>query len=321
MAFTTREIGGYFELEHFYGNEYHEGALALSCARGCLAYLIEARDIKRIWTPWFLCESVDGVCRQMGVEVEHFEVKKDFTPDYDTIQIQEGDYLYLVDYYGELDEETIRHAEELSCGKLIVDEVMAFFRKPLEGLDTIYSCRKFLGVADGAYLYTNVRVSREIPTSESHDKMEFVLARCERPANDYYPQSAANNKRFVGEPAMWMSPVTRNILRAVDYNRIARRRQENFERLAAQLDGLNELKPRATYGAFMYPFLTKNGPELRKELQGRKIYVSMLWGRETQPEGTSRFLANNILPIICDQRYDAGDMDYEVEVLKELLAG
>ena len=71
----------------------------------------------------------------------------------------------------------------------------------------------------------------------------------------------------------------------------------------------------------MYPFLTKNGPELRKELQSRKIYVSMLWGRETQPEGTSRFLANNILPIICDQRYGAGDMDYEVKVLKELLAG
>ena len=78
MGAASKEIGGYFELERFEGAEYHEGALALNCARACLSYLIEARGIKRIWIPWFLCESVDGACKRAGVRIEHFEVKKSF---------------------------------------------------------------------------------------------------------------------------------------------------------------------------------------------------------------------------------------------------
>lgn len=319
MSDHATEIGGYFELERFDGPEYHEGALALNCARGCLAYLIEARGIRGIWTPWFLCESVDGVCRQMGVEIHHFEVGLDLNPDYGTIHLGEGDYLYLVDYYGQLSDEDILRARDFAHGRVIVDEVMAFFRKPLPGLDTIYSCRKFFGVADGGYLYTDARIARELPQDESHDKMEFVLARCERPANDYYPQSAANNKRFVGEGAKRMSAVTRNLLRAVDYEGIASRREENFCLLAERLDEVNQLQPRATPGAFMYPLLIEEGPRLRRELQARKVYVSMLWGRDPQPEGISGKLATHVLPMVCDQRYGAADMQYEADLLLSLI--
>ena len=319
MSEHASEIGGYFELERFDGPEYHEGALALSCARGCLAYLIEARGIRSIWTPWYLCESVDGVCRDMDVQIHHFEVGLDFNPDYSTIDLREGDYLYLVDYYGQLSDEDILRARDIAHGRVIVDEVMAFFRKPLEGLDTIYSCRKFFGVADGGYLYTDARVDRELPSDESHAKMEFVLARCERPANDYYPQAAANNKRFIGEGAKLMSAVTRNLLRAVDYEGIAQRRRENFLRLAQHLDDVNELSPHATPGAFMYPLLIEEGPKLRRELQARKVYVSMLWGRDPQPEGVSGRLATHVLPMVCDQRYGLADMDYEADLLLGLL--
>lgn len=319
MSDHATEIGGYFELEHFDGPEYHEGALALNCARGCLAYLIEARGIQSIWTPWYLCESVDGVCRDMGVAIRHFEVGIDFNPDYSTIDFGENDYLYLVDYYGQLTDEEILRARDFADGRVIVDEVMAFFRKPQDGLDTIYSCRKFFGVADGGYLYTDARVDRELPRDESHDKMEFVLARCERPANDYYPQSAANNKRFVGEGAKRMSAVTQNLLRGIDYEHIATAREANFQLLADRLDVVNELKPHATPGAFMYPLLIEAGPKLRRELQARKVYVSMLWGRDPQPAGISGRLATHVLPMVCDQRYGAADMEYEAELLLGLM--
>ena len=320
MGASTKEIGGYFELERFEGNEYHGGALALNCARACLSYLIEARSIERIWTPWFLCESIDGACRRAGVHIEHFEVKKNFEPDYATIDLKEGDYLYLVDYYGQLTDEAIGNAALFCNGRIIVDEVMAFFRKPFDGLDTIYSCRKFFGVSDGAYLYTDARIRRELPVDESHDKMGFVLARCERPANERYPESAQNNKRFIEEPVKQMSPITHNILRAIDYDAVGKKRQANFEHLAHALDGLNEIRPHSTFGAFMYPLLIENGPELRRELQGQKIYVSMLWGRNPQPTGISGRLAKDILPIICDQRYGTDEMDIEIAAVKALIA-
>lgn len=319
MSEQSREIGGYLELEHFEGTEYHEGALALDCARNCLAYLVEARRITRLWVPEFLCASVDTVCVKHKTEVLHYPICATFEPDYAAIDLGKDDYLYLVDYYGQLGDEAIAQAAERSGGRLIVDEVMAFFRKPQEGLDTIYSCRKFFGVADGGYLYTNARVDRELEQAQSHDKMGFVLGRCERPANDFYPESAANNSRFIDEPVRLMSPITHNILRAVDYEAVAAKRRANFERLAVQLDGMNELAPVATDGAFMYPLLIEGGQQVRKQLQQRRIYVSTLWPYATEREGVAGRYARDILPMVVDQRYDAADMDYQVSTLHEIL--
>ncbi len=316
----NKEIGGYFELEHFDGTEYHVDAIALNSARGCAEYLIEARGIKTLWTPWYLCSSVDNLCSKLGVAVKHFQINPDFTPDYDGMALGENEYLYLVDYYGQLSDDDIREAERFANGRLIVDEVMAFFRKPLDGIDTLYSCRKFFGVADGGYLYTDARLKRKIPVDESRDRMDFVLGRCERPANDFYSRAAQNNHVFADEGIKYMSPITRNILRAVNYKEIAKKRRTNFERLASRLDDLNELSPKASDGAFMYPLLIDNGRVIRKELQARKIYISMLWGRDPEPAGISGRYALDILPMVCDQRYGLDDMDYESRVLKSILS-
>lgn len=320
MAEEQREIGGYFELERFEGHEYHEGALALNCARSCLAYLIEARGIKRLWTPWYLCGSVDAAALSCGAEVMHFEVGVDFRPRYEGIRMSPGDYLYLVDYYGQLSDAALQEALDACDGRLVVDEVMAFFRKPMDGVDTIYSCRKFFGVSDGAYLYTTARIERDLETDESHDRMGFVLGRCERPSNDFYPASAANNKLFATEPIKWMSPITHNILRAIDYELVAARRRGNFERLAGQLGHINELSPVATDGAFMYPLLIEDGARIRKELQAQKLYVSMLWDHAAEHDGTSARFARDILPMPIDQRYSLDDMDYECRLLREALS-
>lgn len=320
MPDNRKELGGYFELEHFNGHEYHEGAIALNCARSCAAYIIEARNIKTLWTPWYLCVSVDRLCGQLGVEVKHFSIRDDFTPDYDAFSIAEDEYLYLVDYYGQLADEQIREAAERAGGRIIVDEVMAFFRKPIDGLDTLNSCRKFFGVADGGYLYTGAQLNRELPLDESHERMDFVLGRCERPANDFYRRSAENNVFFANEPIKRMSPITQNILRGVDYEEVGAKRKANFEALAAELGSINELSPRPTYGAFMYPLLIEEGAAIRKKLQEQKVYVSMLWGRDPMPSGIDGRFALDILPMICDQRYSIDDMKYEADILKQIIA-
>ena len=151
---TTREIGGYFELERFYGHELHEGALALDCARNCLAYVIEARGIESIWVPYFLCNSVDLVlARYPQVAVHKYEIAANFEPAWDTFELAGDDYLYLVDFYGQLSDEQIANAAERAGGRIVVDEVMAYWHMPVDGLDTLYSCRKFIGVADGLPLH------------------------------------------------------------------------------------------------------------------------------------------------------------------------
>ena len=43
-----KEYGGYIELDTYSLPMLHEGAKALNCGRNCLAYLIEARGIRKL---------------------------------------------------------------------------------------------------------------------------------------------------------------------------------------------------------------------------------------------------------------------------------
>ena len=56
-----KEIGGYLDLDIYTGSMLHQDGILLNCGRNALAYLFKARDIKRIWLPYFLCDSVFNV--------------------------------------------------------------------------------------------------------------------------------------------------------------------------------------------------------------------------------------------------------------------
>ena len=68
-----------------------------------------------------------------------------------------------------------------------MDHTHAFFQKPLPGVDTLYSCRKFLGVSDGAYLSTDAELEPEKkPLDHSMGRMEHILGRYEYDAGTFY---------------------------------------------------------------------------------------------------------------------------------------
>lgn len=56
-----KEIGGYIELDTYHLPMLHEGAVALNCGRNALAYLLKAREIKRLWIPYSICDSVKRI--------------------------------------------------------------------------------------------------------------------------------------------------------------------------------------------------------------------------------------------------------------------
>ena len=229
MRGAAGEIGGFIEFERYGGEELHRDAIALNCGRGCLAYVVEARGVSSIWVPSFLCDSVVALlARYPSVTVREYPVTRGLLPDYGSVSLGTNDYLYLVDYYGQLTEGDIRHAASLCDGRLIVDEAQGFFVPPMPGVDTLYTCRKFFGVPDGAYLHTTARLDRELPPDESHGRMGFLLGRFERPSSEFYDEYAANNHLFANEPVRAMSPLTHNLLRGIDYGAVARRRKQNF---------------------------------------------------------------------------------------------
>lgn len=312
-----REIGGYIEFEKFRLPMLHENAIGLNCGRNALAYLIETKNITKIHMPKFMCDSCDGVFEKYGVSVQYYSIDRRFEPV--GVEMRSDEWLYVVNYYGQLSDEKLKGLKD-RYGRIIIDNAQAYFREPIPGIDTIYTCRKFFGVADGAFLYSDKLLDRELVQDESFERMHFLLGRFERTASEFYGEYVTNNNFFVNEPLKRMSKMTENLLHGIDYEFVKNRRTKNFRILNDEFEKINKLSLCVPEGAFMYPLYTDNGAVVRKQLQMEKVYIPTLWPAvfNVCEESEAEYdMAANILPIPVDQRYDADDMKYIIKKIYE----
>lgn len=201
-----KEIGGYIELDTYTGSMLHEDGIKLNCGRNALAYLIKAKKIRRMMMPKFMCDSCEKILKDNDVEVRYYSIGMDFKPAF--IDQLEDEWIYIVNFYGQL---TNTYLKSLKLEKVIVDNAKAYFQLPLEEVDTIYTCRKFFGVADGAILYTDKQFEIQ-ERDESYERMHFLLGRYERTASEFYSEYVENNHFFANEPIKRMSRLTENLL-------------------------------------------------------------------------------------------------------------
>lgn len=313
-----KEIGGFFGMENLSGREYYEELIALNNGRNALQYLVKAKKIKKLYIPRYLCDSVSNMLLKNGYEFEYYDVHEDFTPDFGKV-LKKDEYLYIVNYFGQLPDEVLISLKK-QFKKIILDNTHAFFQKPVAVIDTIYSCRKYFGVPDGAYLSTDKMLDESLDIDISKDRMSYVLGRFEGQAADYYSDYLEINELYDKEPLKLMSKLTRNLLKGIDYEQIRKIRNENFNFLHTELKGENKLKLETPDGPFAYPFYIENGIEIRKKLAAQKIYIPTLWPNVLDMEEKDTVAYDytaNILPLPCDQRYDTEDMRYMVKLLKE----
>lgn len=320
---TLQEIGGYFELEDYGGGPYHDDAIALDSARSCLTYLIELRAIKCISLPDFMCDAVAEVCARAGVTLQVYEVRDNFLPAYDFSLGREG-WLYLADYYGRLRDEDVAAAMEFAHGRVVVDEVQGFFRKPWNAADTIYTCRKFFGVPDGAYLATRdgARLDRTLPDGSSAGRAAHLLGRCEGSASSHYNEYLAAEDEIGARGPEVMSEVTRRLLSGINYGSVKVRREDNYAILDGLLGGVNLLESISPAGPYMYPLLVDDAGDMRRGLAARGIYIPTLWPNVVEQCSSSSFAyryANNILPLPVDQRYGEAEMRHVAKEVGNLL--
>lgn len=319
-----QEIGGYLELEEFHGREYYPGLLALNLGRTALVWLIQIRGYHKIYLPYYLCDSVIEACNASGLKVEFYHVDRMMRPLLE--KIPESDAcLYLVNYYGQLSDERIREYKN-KYQRIIVDHVQSFFQRPLEGVDTIYSCRKFFGLPDGAYLSAGISWDEfsadQLPEDHSAGRMGHVLGRYEDGGTQHYRTMLDNAGTFHREPVKRMSRLTHNLLRGIDYELVLHKRTENYDTLHRLLGKNNGFQFSRTEGALCYPFYTPGGCKLRKKLAERQIYVPVYWGNVLQDMDVNSVeydFAANILALPCDQRYGSEEMEQVAGTVLELL--
>ena len=310
-----KEIGGYFGLEQFSGKEYYPELIPVANGRSALGYLLKARTIQKLYVPYFLCGSVSDFCQREGCAVEFYHIDRDFLPRFEKM-LSEGEYLYIVNYYGQITNKQIS-ALKTRYKNVIFDNVQAFFQPPVPGIDTLYSCRKYFGVPDGGYLSTDAILTPPLPKDLSKDRMKHILGRFEGIASDYYGDFKASDHAFTEMDARQMSDLTHNLLNAVDYESVRQKRNKNYNTLANALNQQNPLPLTAPDGPYCYPFYCENGMAVKKKLAEKKIYVATLWPNVLDEDAPlEQDYTRNILPLPCDQRYNAEDM---ARIIKEVM--
>lgn len=122
-----QEIGGYLELEVFHGEEYYPDLAKVNLGRTALCWLLESRKIETLYLPFFLCDSVIDTCLRQGIHVNFYSLNEDLTPALPSdLSLHPGEYLYLVNYYGQLTDEKILYYKKY-YNNIIVDHTHAFF--------------------------------------------------------------------------------------------------------------------------------------------------------------------------------------------------
>ena len=309
-----REIGGYLQLDLYSQPMLHEGAIALNSGRNCLAYLIRKKKIKKIWIPKFLCASVADVCRRENVDVNYYSIDLNFTPLLEATE----EWTYIVNFYGQISNDKIIKYKQ-KYPKLIIDNVQSYYQRPIAGVDTIYTCRKFFGVTDGAFLYSDVELDK-LETDESFERIHFLLGRFERSASEFYGEFVSEEEKIGEWDVKRMSKLTSNLLHGIDYERVKGKRKDNYQYLHSSLGDINKLVLIVPDGPYMYPLYIENGAEIRKALQAENIFIPTLWPDVLKlcNEGELEYdLAKNILPLPIDQRYGIEDMAFVVNEINK----
>lgn len=311
-------IGGYFELELPVAEEFHRNAIRLNTGRNAFEYILKAKNYKKVYLPFYTCDAMLEPITRLNLKYEFYSIDSDFLPIFDFKQVCESDVFVYSNYFGLCDKQSKEIAS--ICENIIVDNSQAFYTKPIEGKDTFYSPRKFFGLPDGAYLYTDKLLDYNLEKDISYERCEHLLGRIDTTAEQHFQVYKENSKILSNQPIKEMSNLTKRLLSSIDNDNIKMKRNNNFLYLHDHLSDTNKLNfnINGNTAPMVYPYLVDNGGQLKVKLIESKIFVATYWPNVLNWAEKNSFeytLTNNLLALPIDQRYGEGEMKRIIEII------
>lgn len=320
----TQEIGGFVELELKKGKHFHKNAILLNSARNALRYALRAYNVREIYAPYYTCPVVWQAIETESCTIIPYEIDEYFMPK---VRFDKKRFVLYTNYFG-ICAKQIKTLARL-YPNLLVDNAMGFYMKHF-GLASLYSPRKFFGVADGGILLCSKKIDEKFPKDTSYQRFSHLIKRVDGGSNFAYEDFNQNNDSLIDEPIKQMSNLTNKMLKGYDYTSAKIKRLKNFDYLARKLHSINLLKDMLNYYVdgwgglnvpMHYPLLLKNATKAYKELLDNQIYCPKPWRGMLDLIGNhkckvERNFYANLIPLIIDQRYGKKDLDRIVSIIK-----
>lgn len=314
-----REIGGFLDLSaNNCSRQIHPKAYRLNTARNSLELFVLSKGIQKIHLPEFICPVIYEPLKKWKIETSTYqlngqlEIADDFDP------VDRALVLYC-NYFG-IRDQYINTLTNL-YPNLIIDNSQSFYYSPKDGQSSFNSARKFLGVPDGAFLYSDIDIDlSNIPTNVSTDRFSHLISRIDNGSESSLSEFHQNEEKLCHQEISRMSKLSELLISSSDHEEIKKKRKVNFQYLHKALKDQNllDINPNNIASPLCYPFKLKgDGSMLKKHFHTNKIFVPTYWPEFLEKRfasSVSQGYANNIIALPIDQRYAIDDMQRILEV-------
>lgn len=318
---SDKSNGQYYE--HFENNK-----VDLDCGRSAIQYILSNIEFNNLWLPVYNCPLVaDRIKTVFRINIKFYNINEEFFPLIEPKNIERDDVILWVNYFGVMPLHLINKIAQIKNKynvNIIIDNIPAYFSEPLMDVFNIYSCRKFIGVPNGAHIISNKLCKKELQSYDTAKNYLYLLKAKESGSSYAYQDYLSCEKNFsISKTAYGMPKLTDSILRSVDYDKIKNIRKTNFLYLHKYLKNINLLN-NVDFNSdtpSVYPLLIVN-KNLRKQLLSNNVFVSMFWKHVlSNPLANSfeKVLAEYLIPLPIDQRYSICDMEILVNIIKSQL--
>ncbi|NQX43090.1 hypothetical protein SAMN05421820_114141 [Pedobacter steynii] len=320
MRKEHKTIGGYIELQLPEGQEHYPSFIKLNTGRNALEYLLRIKKYTLVYLPYFTCEVLLEPLRRLSIPYRFYRIDRHLDPVID-FELEENAVLLYTNYFG-IKQDTV-HELSRTVKNLIIDNAQAFFHPPVTGVDTFYSCRKFFGVPDGAYLYTESNTRLSLESDISVYRFSHLIKSIDLSIETGYHDYLKNNIILGNNPIKKMSVLSQRILSGINYEDCCSIRNANFQHLHQALGPINQLPINLVPidGPMVYPLVIDQS-DARKELIAKKIFVATYWPNVLEWASGDLFehyLTRHLLPLPVDHRYGTRDMDHMIKTVRSLL--
>lgn len=313
-----KAIGGYFEKEPRTIEEHaipQRNGILLNTGRNSFEHILRTiPDLRGVYLPFFTCDVMLQPLKRLKEVSFAFYHTSHQLEMLDDIELKEGEYIVVNNYYG-IKDEYIRKMADKCKERLIVDNAQAFYAPELEGIKAIYSPRKFFGVPDGgiACVPNNDSSWLSYYTDDSSERLDHLSIRLEQGPEAGYAKFRENEDALDNQPTQQMSAYTRDALNHVDYETTQLKRKRNFQILHEALYDYNE-QPIPDLDSFAcpmaYPFVDCKHRDLRAIMKEHRIFIPKFWPNVVSlgHYDYEEEMAERIMPLPIDQRYGDEDM-------------
>jgi len=319
------EIGSFIELEFAAECEYYNGEddiARLNSGRAAIWHAFRLSECDAIWLPYYQCDTVRDFLLRKNCMIKYYHIDASFTP----IDAEPGknEAVLIVNYFGVMSVPRMKNLAKM-FSYVIIDNSQAFFSPPIDDCWNVYSARKFVGVADGAYVIGKhaEKYVNEYAQGYSSNTSSFLLQRIEYGCEGkVYELRMENEHRIDSEDISKMSLLTRKILDGTDYQRIITKRRENFSFADKLFGEINKLDAKHYYDddcvPMVYPLVIEDD-DLLDNLLKNKHFQGHWWSYlldEMQEDCFEYWISRYVIPITIDQRYGMEELKYIMRIIK-----